>query len=271
MPNKDPLINKERQRLRLQELRKDPEKWAKFMEKKRAYARNSRLSETKEEREERLAKRREWLHKSNPNYKPRIRFTNEEERRAYERKYHREYARKVYANDPDGSYAKYREYWANTTPERKAKRRAKQTEYTKKSRELYPELTKSYYLRSQAEWTTGIKCLDPAIWKTAESKAMELAVRLGYTDIFQPGFDKFYFDFAARKDGRITVFQVTTLRRRLIKFKHIELARYLGLDYFIVHVRPTLDIAFITQISTDPLPTTKSVAYLYRRGTVHYL
>lgn len=271
MPYKDPQKQIESNNKRMQELKNDPEKWAEFLAKKRDYIHAKRKSETKEEREKRLEKRRAKYLEKNPGIKPKLRFASEEERLEHERTYHREYARQRYIDDPETSYAKYREYWANTTPERRAARRAKQTENARKIRELHPERPSFYYMRGKVEWTNGINCLDPAVWKTAEMKAMELAAQLGYTDIFQPDFVGFYFDFAARKDGQIAVFQVTTLRNRAIKRKHIELAGYFGFDYFIVHVKPTLDIAFITPICTDPLPTTKGVNYFYKRGTPYEL
>lgn len=271
MPYKDPKKQLEQSTKRYQEIRKDPEKWKEHLRKQRERLRKYRQSKTPEEKAAALEKRRAKYLEDNPGIKPKLRFASEEERTANFREYQKKYQHKYRKEKPGQTKQYLQNYLKNRTPEKIERRRNQQTESTRRNRELNPERSREYYRQAQAEWTDGIKCTNPAIWKTAETKAMELATQLGYTDIFQPDFVGFYFDFAARKDDRIVVFQVTTLRRRSIKRKHIELARYFGLDYFVIHVRPTLDIAFINQVFTDPLPTTKSVTYLAVRGTLYDL
>ena len=269
MPYKDPEERRRHFRERRAKLKQDPEELAVFHQREREYRQRWLNGQSPEDRDKRLQRRRKKRAQDNPNYKPRVKGVSEEERRAKRRESARLWARRNYASNPQESYRKYREYWQSTLPERKAARRTRISESGKIYRQMHPELPGRYYKENKVKWNQGIDCRDPKVWRTAEEKSKILMVSLGYSDIFQPDFVFFYFDFAARKDGRVTVFQVTTLRTRQVRRKHIELARYFDWDYIIIHVRPTLTEAYITRIDTTELPDKKSINYHYAKGQ-HY-
>jgi hypothetical protein len=272
MPYKDPEKRRQRVREHRLELKQsDSQAYEEMLEYHRQHLRKYRGNLTQGEKEERLRKRRERRYELNPGSKPRPNFKSDDDRKEHKRKYHREYARALYKKDPKAAIASNQEYWRNTTKERKQNRLEKKSQYTRNFRMAHPDAPMIYYKRNKEKWTDGLDCREPKIWKTAEKKAMGLVERLGYTDLFQPDFVYFYFDMAAKKDGRIAVFQVTTLRIRNIKRKHIELANYLGLDYFLIQVRPSLDIAYVSRIDTSVIPSSKSVNFYYARGTQYSL
>lgn len=184
----------------------------------------------------------------------------------------RNWARKNYWLNKGKMRKYYTEYWKNTTKERKMRRKKRNIMHAKKFSKAHPEAPMIYYKRNKEKWTNGIDCRNPKIWKTAEEKAAILIKELGYTDIYRPKFTYFYFDFLAKKEEKYVVFQVTTLRTRLIRLKHIELASYLNFDYYIIHVKPTFDKAYITKINLTPPPRNKNgVNYYYNKGNLHLL
>lgn len=271
MPYKNPEKRRQRMRELRQEAHQTPERWEKFSQKEGKWRQTWRNNQTPEDREKRLERRRKIYKQVNPNSQPRLCFSTDQERKDHRRKYMRQYMRNQYKKNKQKMLTYNREYWKNTTQERKDRRRIKQTETSRRWRAFHPENAILSYRKTKMDWTMGIDCRNPKIWKAAEDKAMALAESLGYTDIFQPDFSQFYFDFAARKDGRVAVFQVTTVRTRLVKCKHIDLARYFDLDYMIIHVRPTLDEAYFDQIPTDTIPDKKGIQHHYKKGKLYYL
>lgn len=184
----------------------------------------------------------------------------------------RNWAKKNYHANKKKCYAYYKNYWKNTTEERKLKRKKKKTQYTKNFRKKHPGIANEYYARSKQKWTNGIDCKNPKIWKKAEYIAKQLIQKIGYKKIFQPKFAFFYFDYVAqKKNGKYTVFQVTTLRNRAIKKKHLEFANYFGWDFYIIHIKPSFDYAYVTKIKTSPIPKTKTVTYSSFRGIEYKL
>lgn len=286
MPYKDRGFQIERQKQRLEELKKDPEKWAEFQRKK-----NERQRQWRDKNRDKVNDYKKLNKERHPE------TIKEGQKRRYQRYYYKHQVEILEQAKLPEKMSKRRVYLRNYTKDRRARDeqfRQRQQYQAKKwknnlddegrrhfnernartSKEWLkrnPDKRKEYYLTAKEKWTNGINCLDPAIWKTAELKVVELAKQLGYTDIFKSDFVGFYFDFAARKDGQIAVFQVTTLRNRAIKRKHIELASYFGLKYFIVHVKPTLDIAFVSEISTNPVPDRNAVGYSYSNGVAYSL
>jgi hypothetical protein len=223
-------------------------------------------NETPEERQERLRIRREKAYLKNPNRKPQVKFNSEEERKEHECAYQRAWAARAYAENPERYRQTQKRYRDSRNAEQRQQRKEYKTEYSRQYRELHPEAPMLNYKKLKDIWTMGIDCRDPLIWRAAETKGRLLIAELGYTDVFQPDFGFFIFDAMAKKDGRVTVFQITTLRARAIKRKHIELANYLGFEYFIIQVKPTLDCAYIQRIVTSPVPDVKTVTYYYSKG-----
>lgn len=166
----------------------------------------------------------------------------------------RNWARKNYHQNKEKCAKYYKEYWLNTTPERKERRKKKKLESTHRFRERDPDAPKRYYKNNKEKWTNGINCLDPEVWKKAEELSIKLVLKLGYKNIYRPDFKFFYFDIISKNDDKYTVFQVTTLNRRYIKKKHMELAKYFGWDFYIIHVKPTCDYAYISRIELNDLP-----------------
>jgi len=269
MPNEDPQRQRDNTRRNYKLAKQDPEKWAQHLAQQRERTRRKRENETPEEREERLRKRREKAYLKDPNRKPRPKFTSEEERKEHERAYFRAYAARAYQENPEKYRAIQKKYRDGRSPEQRQQRREYQTEYSRQYRELHPDAPSLTYKRLKDRWTMGIDARDPLIWQAAEVKGRELIARLGFTEVFQPDFGYFIFDAIAKKEGRIAVFQITTLRARAIKRKHIELVDYLGFDYFIIQVKPTLECAYIQRITTSPVPDAKTVTYYYAKGERH--
>lgn len=251
MPYKDPEQHREMVRRRRAAIRANLAQWEAKCKAQREGERKRREQESPDEREARLTRRRAKYLRLHPGSQPRRRFANDEARIAYWREYARQWASRRYQANPEQMIAYNSDYWRNTTPERKAKRRQKKTATGRIWRMAHPDAPAVYYRRNKEKWTNGVDCRDPKVWQAAEVKARELIERLGYTATYSPEFKYFYFDLLAKKDGRIAAFQVTTLRTRLIKWKHIDLVRYLDWDYFIVHVKPTLDMAYLGQIDVS--------------------
>jgi len=188
------------------------------------------------------------------------------------REYKRNWAKKNYHKNREKMRSYYDRYWENTTPERKEKRRQQKIKDAERWRKMHPDTPQVYYRKNLEKWTNGIKCLNPKVWKTAEQKAKKLIIKLGYKNIFQPNFKFFYFDFLSKNGSQYTCFQVTTLRARSIKRKHIELANYLNWDFYVIHVKPNLTEAYITKV--NPIIPNKNkdvVCYYYTKGIKYAL
>jgi len=193
-------------------------------------------------------------------------YATEDERKEARRIQKRDYSRREYRKNPEKRKKYNRDYWENTTEDRKAKRKMKTDQYTRNFRKRNPKKPSEYYFKNKKEWSNGIDCRNRKIWKKAEKLAQNFAVKNGYKDIFISGFKDFYFDFLARKGNKITAFQVTTLRTRLIKTRHLDLAKYLGMNFIIVHVKPTFDILYVTPIDIETTPKGKGKQYHYKKG-----
>jgi hypothetical protein len=161
------------------------------------------------------------------------------------------FARKKYRKDPKESYKKYKEYWANTLGRRKDTRRIVKSQNTREWRRKFPNKTIEYHLRNKLKWTNGVNCLDRTIWERAERVAVGFIKNRKFSDVMLAPFKQFLYDVLAKKDDKICCFQVTTLRTRLIKRRHIELAKYFGWRYFIVHVKPTFTEIYIKEIDLN--------------------
>lgn len=173
----------------------------------------------------------------------------------------RNWARKNYSQNTEEVLQYHKEYWQNTTPERKQKRKEKKLQYTHTFRKKHPDSPQVYFKRSKEKWTEGINCKNPKIWKKAEHIAKTILEKMGYQDFFENTFKQFYFDIVFKKDNKYSVFQVTTLRQRAIKRKHIEMAKYFNWDFYVVHVKPTFTELYITKINLDIPPHQKTFCY----------
>jgi len=208
---------------------------------------------------------KKWIKSGADARRGKSKYSSNEEKLKAKRKSAREYVKRSYAKNPEKWKNNHKKYWANATEDQKDKRRKKLNEYTKAFRKRDPDKPKKYYQMLKDAWTGGIDCRDKKIWKTAELIASDLVEGLGYKELFTSGFSGFYFDLLAKKNNKIFAFQVTTLRTRLIKNKHIELAKYLGLEFYIIHIKPTFDYAYIMKIE-DKIQNKNGKYYHYRKG-----
>jgi len=178
----------------------------------------------------------------------------------------RNWARKNYAENRKEVLMYHKNYWKTTSPKRRFKRKQKNLRYIHSFRKKNPDSPQIYFTRSKKKWTNGIDCRNPKIWRTAELKAKILLKRIGYQNLFQPDFKFFYFDIVSKNKRKYTVFQITTLRNRAIKKKHIEMAKYFNWDFYIIHVKPNFKEIYLTKINLNIPSNQKTFCYNYLKG-----
>ena len=162
------------------------------------------------------------------------------------------WAKKNYHANKIKCLANHKQYWANTTDERKAKRKVKNLQYTHNFRQQNPEAAKRYYRNAKQKWTNGVDCMKKEIWQKAESVAIDFVkTKLLHKDVYQARFSQFVFDFMSWHNKNLYAFQVTTLRTRAIRRRHIELAKYLKAKFILINVKPTFDMLYIQELDND--------------------
>jgi len=174
------------------------------------------------------------------------------------REYKRQWANKHYHANKDKCYAYHKQYWDNAPEDMKEKRKIKNLGYTHDFRQANPDAAKKYYKTSKEKWTDGIDCTDKKIWQKAESIAIDfIKNELNHSDIYQTRFSQFVFDIMSWHDNKLNAFQVTTLRVRALKRRHIELAKYLKANFFLINVKPIFDELYIQPITNLNFKTKK--------------
>jgi hypothetical protein len=208
-----------------------------------------------------------WIKSGADARRGKSKYSSDEEKLEAKRRQAREYVKRSYAKNPERWKKYYKKYWENATDEQKRARTLKKLQYSRDAREKYPDRPAKYYKMLKDDWTGGVDCRDREVWEGAENIALDIVENLGYKNLYNPKFQFqfFYYDILSKEDRKITAFQVTTLRTRLIKNKHIELAEYLGWDFYVIHIKPTFDIAYITKIDTK-IKNKQGTYYHFNKG-----
>lgn len=216
------------------------------------------------EEKDRILKK--WIKSGADARRGKSKYANDEEKLEAKRKQARDYVKRSYSKNPEKWKKCYKEYWTNATEEQKTARKAKKLKYSQDFRKREPDKPKLYYQMLKDDWTGGVDCRDRKIWRAAELIVRDKLEEWNYKEIFGSGFKYFQFDWLAKKANKVYAFQVTTLRTRLIKKAHIELAKYLGLEFYIIHVKPTFDVLYMTKIDTSIVLTGKGKQYHHNKG-----
>ena len=81
------------------------------------------------------------------------------------RDYKRIWARKHYQENRQKCIAYQKQYWQNTTADRKRKRKNKMAEYICEFRQENPDAARKYYRNAKHKWTNGVNCTKKEIWQ----------------------------------------------------------------------------------------------------------
>lgn len=109
--------------------------------------------------------------------------------------------------------------------------------------------TKEYHTRYHKNWVENSK--GELVWMLAETLVKDkILPSLGFKDIINPN-KAFCYDFLARKGKRIYAIEVTTTKDRSIRPYQINLARYLKLKLWYIHVKLDLTKYCIIDIPLD--------------------
>jgi hypothetical protein len=119
-----------------------------------------------------------------------------------------------------------------------------------------PERAKASYRNHRkklaALWRRGIvnRGLKERIWKKGEEKALDILRREGYNELIHlPGsYLHGIFDVLAKRNGLIYAFEVTTGMDKDISRSGAELARFLGVNYYVIFISPDFSRYCIKQV-----------------------